>query len=550
MPRGRLLVNPRQIPISQRLFILQVSNSDECRATPTLSKATVTTGSTPSRFASLLATEILITLEDVLMKPGKTRAQTADITRLGRKNHVFHLSQRSKSADSRVKSHVTPFAKILVEQAVVNVAQQLQVRLPGENKRPETLMQPPGVPSKNVGNVKSLTAINSKSPVSVLTMTVLESAANQTGTPFDQTLARVDSEIRNISRNNPQLSRLSLQENDHSSRVVSRNMTKSESSLYRRNPSATHTTGLSVPEGLRAEGIQVPSNEPVFREEDKPCSKLLRFLRDSRNLNTSTKQRLRKLIAEELASLTSLHRLRLANEQQSDSTSYTIENDVLEDLLSSKLSEVFQEVEETDADALEDILVERLQEAVRDITHENKGSEESPGSERRDLFHLGGHVGRDEIESMFSRICSHLALEMEPEIPPATPVEKETAAFAHLKELTPAFDAIMSAYSCTSDMNLLSADVGVQCHQGGSQDFSTQSGTEQSDHAVCLALIKNIAAEVEKAQEHVLSEVNGPKKSMTKLNWEERIPLEVLQKVSRKYRLSVDVSFPKGQGSF
>ena len=141
----------------------------------------------PTKFASLLAIEILDTLQSVLVKPEDIIVPpTSQDAR-----EVVKATERKSDTDEQSKYlddlHVTPLAKILVEQTIAAVAQKLGIDIPLERRISDTSQH--YVPKKrSIGNVKTLKDIDSKTPATVLMLAVLEAAAKQTGTPFDESL--------------------------------------------------------------------------------------------------------------------------------------------------------------------------------------------------------------------------------------------------------------------------------------------------------------------------------------------------------------------------
>ena len=152
----------------------------------------------PTKFSSLLATEILTTLEDVLVKSDETiSSEREDL------NLTFAESSEPKSVNEKKSRdlddvHITPLAKILVEQAVAAVAKKLGISV--NIGKQAALSSQHHIPiKKSSGNIKALKDIDSKTPATVLTLSVLEAAAKQTGTSLNQ-LAHAESQDKSSSR--------------------------------------------------------------------------------------------------------------------------------------------------------------------------------------------------------------------------------------------------------------------------------------------------------------------------------------------------------------
>ncbi len=150
----------------------------------------------PTKFASLLAGEILTTLENVLHREiGKppisvdeAEKQLTDLVEgldaglLGAKTLPDDSDKENAPKLDPSDLQVTPLAKILVEKAVVSVASKLGVEVPPEQ---QVTVAPVHIPArKNVGNLKSLKPSSDKTPATALMLAILEAAAKQTGTPF------------------------------------------------------------------------------------------------------------------------------------------------------------------------------------------------------------------------------------------------------------------------------------------------------------------------------------------------------------------------------
>ena len=152
----------------------------------------------PTKFSSLLATEILTTLEDVLVKSDETiSSEREDL------NLTFAESSEPKSVNEKKSRdlddvHITPLAKILVEQAVAAVAKKLGISV--NIGKQAALSSQHHIPiKKSSGNIKALKDIDSKTPATVLTLSVLEAAAKQTGTSLNQ-LVHAESHDKSSSR--------------------------------------------------------------------------------------------------------------------------------------------------------------------------------------------------------------------------------------------------------------------------------------------------------------------------------------------------------------
>ena len=157
------------------------------------SKMQMTAEVKPTKFASLLATEILATLQNVLVKAEDIIIQVKSDDAVPPSGTSSETNEKKTSVGEENKSkdlydlHVTPLAKILVEQAVVTIAEKLGITIPLKRQTSDTSQH--NIPlKKNIGNIKSLKEIDLKTPATILTLAVLEAAAKQTGTPFDKSL--------------------------------------------------------------------------------------------------------------------------------------------------------------------------------------------------------------------------------------------------------------------------------------------------------------------------------------------------------------------------
>ena len=152
----------------------------------------------PTKFSSLLATEILTTLEDVLVKSDETISSEREDLNLTFAESSEHKSVNEKKSRDLDDVHITPLAKILVEQAVAAVAKKLGISV--NIGKQTTLSSQHHIPiKKSSGNIKALKDIDSKTPATVLTLSVLEAAAKQTGTSLNQ-LVHAESQDKSSSR--------------------------------------------------------------------------------------------------------------------------------------------------------------------------------------------------------------------------------------------------------------------------------------------------------------------------------------------------------------
>ena len=152
----------------------------------------------PTKFSSLLATEILTTLEDILVKSDETISSKKEDINITSAESSEHKSVNEKKSSDLDDVHITPLAKILVEQAVAAVAKKLGINM--NIKKQASLGSQHHIPiKKSSGNIKALKDIDSKTPATVLTLSVLEAAAKQTGTSLNQ-LIHAESQDKSSGR--------------------------------------------------------------------------------------------------------------------------------------------------------------------------------------------------------------------------------------------------------------------------------------------------------------------------------------------------------------
>ena len=162
------------------------------------SRTQITPELQPTKFSSLLATEILTTLEDILVKSDETISSKKEDVTITSAESSERKSVNEKKSNDLNDVHITPLAKILVEQAVAAVAKKLGINM--NIGKGASLSSHHHIPiKKSSGNIKALKDIDSKTPATVLTLSVLEAAAKQTGTSLNQ-LIHAESQDKSTGR--------------------------------------------------------------------------------------------------------------------------------------------------------------------------------------------------------------------------------------------------------------------------------------------------------------------------------------------------------------